>query len=208
MRGRDIKVTSERLARFCDAYVSDRELASRMLQLLWLDIYVCDQEFGVSPHDILRSIADLEAGEPLQGVKPATPFTRSPLDGLWHKHFFSARFLPENMRLGAGGKKGIGKLVDEVMDPARSSIITQEMIDELVHRLTHKSIQNRHDAGKLTGEWIVFTKHEVKNYYLCTNAHDAGDQFVYDRIMEYCVKDFPNLRKWIEAERARLAAGA
>jgi hypothetical protein len=54
-------------------------------------------------------------------------------------------------------------------------------------------------TGKLTGEWIIFARHDGKNYYLCLNTHEAGDQFVYDRIMEHCVRDFPGLPDWISA---------
>ena len=43
-----------------------------MSELMWFDMYVLDKEFGVSPHDILNSVKDLEAGEvQSQGIKPA-----------------------------------------------------------------------------------------------------------------------------------------
>ncbi|MCK1743189.1 hypothetical protein IVA80_20565 [Bradyrhizobium sp. 139] len=56
MRGHDVSITSDRLAEFGKFYVSDPDLASRMSELLWLDMYVLDQEFGVGPRDILKSI--------------------------------------------------------------------------------------------------------------------------------------------------------
>ena len=123
-----------------------------------------------------------------------------PLKGLWHQHYFSARFLPKNIHLELG-KTGVEKLVNEVVDPAKSTKITPEMIKELAHRVTHEPLETRSAREKLTGEWIIYLRYEGKNYYLCCNTHDAGDQFIYDRIMENCVRDFPNLPAWLKAER-------
>jgi hypothetical protein len=199
MKGHDISVTSERLMQFKSFYVSEgSDLSARMCELLWFDMYVLDQEFGVSPHDILSSINNLEAGEPRSGIKPAKAFKKPPLKGLWHKHFFSAHFLATNISL-ALGKSGLEKLVQKVMDPKKSSIVTREMINELAHRVTHEPVENRDKQGKMTGEWIIFAKHDGKNYDLCLNTHDAGDQFIYDRIMQHCVGEFPKLPDWISA---------
>jgi hypothetical protein len=88
LRGRDTSVTSDKLAEFRRFYVSDGNLSSRMSELLWFDMYVLDLEFGVSPHDILKSVTNLEAGEPHSGIKPATASKNLPLRGFWHKHFF------------------------------------------------------------------------------------------------------------------------
>jgi hypothetical protein len=198
MKDRDIVITSERLGDFRSFYVSDPDLSARMSDLLWFDMYVLDQEFGVGPHDVLEAVKNLEAGEPHSGVKPATQFRNPPLKGLWHKHFFSAHFLVDNILL-ALGKNGLSKLVEEVMDPAKSSVITQDMIDELARRATHDAVENRDKQGRITGEWLIFAKHNGKNYYLCLNTHNAGDQFIYDRIMDHCVKQFPKLAEWISA---------
>jgi len=200
LKGRNLEITSQDLARFRDIYVGTSELSDRMSELIWLDIYVLDAELGVSPNDILSSIGDLEQGEPTTGVKPATQFKNVPLKGLWHKHYFSAPFLTKNISLGLG-KTGIENLVNEVMDPAKSTIITQEMINELAHRVTHEPVENREARKKLTGEWIVYLPHEGKNYYLCCNTHDAGDQFIYDRIRDNCVRDFPDLLAWLKTEQ-------
>ena len=60
IKGHDISVTSERLMQFKSCYVSeDSDLSSRMSELVWFDMYVLDQEFGVSSYDILESINNL-----------------------------------------------------------------------------------------------------------------------------------------------------
>jgi hypothetical protein len=200
LRGRDVKIGSRALAVFRDMYVSTSELASRMSELIWLDIYILDAAFSVSPHDILRAIGDLERGEQRSGIKPATQFQKMPLKGLWLQHYFSARFLPKNIHLELG-KTGVEKLVKKVMDPAKSTKISPEMIKELAHRVIHEPLETRSARKKLTGEWIIYLRHEGENYYLCCNTHSAGDRFIYDRIMENCVRDFPNLPAWLKAER-------
>jgi hypothetical protein len=197
MEGHDISVTGKQLTQFKRLYVPEgSDLSARMSELLWFDIYVLDREFGVSPHQILSSINNLEAGEPHSGIKPATEFKNPPLKGLWHKHFFSALFLATNISL-ALGKNGLEKLVQEVMDPRKSGTVTPEMIDELAHRVAHEPVENRDKQGKMTGVWIIFAKQDGKNYYLCLNGHNAGDQFIYDRIMQHCLGEFPELPDWI-----------
>ena len=94
---------------FRDMYVATSDLASRMSELIWLDIYILDAVFGVSPHDILSAIRGIDTGDLPSGVKPATQFKRMPLKGLWHKHYFLAHFLVNNILLGLG-KNGIQKL--------------------------------------------------------------------------------------------------
>ena len=196
LNDRDIKITSRDLTSFREMYIGNSELSERMSELIWFDLYVMDAEFGVSPHDVLSAIKGLEKGELPSGTKPATQFRNMPLKGLWHKHFFSAHFLVQNLLLGLG-KRGLEKIVNEVVEPG----ITQEMLDELAHRVTHEPLESRDADKKLTGEWIIFLKHEGRNYYLCCNTHNAGDQFIFDRILEHCVRDFPQLPDWLKAHQ-------
>jgi hypothetical protein len=88
---------NENRSNLLPVYTGTTELAARMSELIWFDIYVLDTAFGVSSHDILSAIRDLEEGEPSTGVKPATQFKNLPLKGLWHKHYFSAHFVAMNI---------------------------------------------------------------------------------------------------------------
>jgi hypothetical protein len=127
LKDRDVQITSRDLAVFRDMHLGTSELASRMSELIWLDIYILDAEFGINTADILSAIREVEQGEGVSGVKPATQFKNMPLKGLWHSHYFSAHFLATNILL-ALGKSGLEKLVHEAMDPAKSPVITQEMV--------------------------------------------------------------------------------
>jgi hypothetical protein len=184
-------------------YIGTSDLAARMSELFLLDVYVLEAEFGVSPHEILSAINSLEQIEPLTGVKPATQFKFMPLKGLWHKHYFSAQFLVKNIALELG-KTGVKKIVTEVLDPTKSKVITPEMIKELARRVTQEPAETRDARKGLTGEWLIYLKHEGSNYYLCCNTHDTSDQFIHDRIMEHCTRDFPDISTWWKAEQIRL----
>jgi hypothetical protein len=196
---RSLQVTSQKLDNLRKRCGISAELNARMSELIWLDMYVLDTAYGVSAPEILQSIRDLEAGESPTGIKPATQFTREPLKGFWHKHYFSARFFASNLLLGLG-KNGLERLATEIMDPAKSPVITQEMIEELAYRVSTEPYETRHENGKLTGEWIVYLPHQGKNYYLCCATHTTGDQIIFDRIMANCTRDFPHLEEWLKAQ--------
>ncbi|WNV05875.1 hypothetical protein RP726_05540 [Candidatus Methylospira mobilis] len=151
IKGKDITVTSEKLAEWQSFYISDPDIVNRISELMWFDIYVLEAGFGVSPPDILNSINDLETGETSIGVKPATQFSRQPLKGLWHKHFFSAHFVVNNIRLGHG-RNGLENLIKEVFDKTDSPIVTHEMIRfnaQPTPRMTNLSCEY-HDSNYTT----------------------------------------------------------
>jgi hypothetical protein len=77
-----------------------------------------------------------------------------------------------------------------------------QMISELSHRVVHEPIEGRANDNKLTGEWMVFAKHNQKNYYLCCNTHNAGDQMIFDRIESHCPRDFPFLSALLASANA------
>jgi hypothetical protein len=54
--------------------------------------------------------------------------------------YFSTRFLIGNIVRGLG-KTGVNALVSEVMDPAKSAMVTPEMIRELARRITHERLE-------------------------------------------------------------------
>lgn len=199
LEDREVEVTSRELERFRDRYLEAcglAELARRMSELVWLDIYTLEAGFGVSPQEILSVINDVEQGEPPSRIKAATQFENMPLKGLWRKQYFSARFMPKNTALGLG-KGRLSKLVKEVIDLGKSPATSTDRITGLAWRVA-EIFKMRAVANKLTGEWVVYLRRKARNYYLCCGTHDDGDQFIYDRIMEHCVRDFPELPTWLK----------
>lgn len=203
LRSGKLALTDDQLGLFGKLYVLDPELLGRMSRSFLFDLYVMDFEFGISPHEILESVKELETGETPTGVKPATQFTRAPLRGLWHKHFFAARFLAHNMILGLR-KNGVRDIVESAMHPSKGNVVTREMIEEVAHRVTHEPLEARDAAGKLTGEWIVFARRGGKNYYCCIAGHEFGDEAIFEKVVTLAAKDFPDIADWISESAGTL----
>lgn len=192
LKNKQLKITSEMLSYFADHCGIDDNYRSRVSELLLLDLFVYITEFSVSSQDVIEELKNLENGDGNTETKLATQFNRPPLAGLWHKHFFTHHFLVQNIQNALKGGK-LEALINDVMDPSKSSIITKEMISELSHRVTHEPVEERANNKRLTGEWIIFAKEGGKNYYLCLNTHNVGDQQIADRIHDNCVREFPFL---------------
>ncbi|MCA0340784.1 MAG: hypothetical protein LCH99_13765 [Proteobacteria bacterium] len=185
-------ITSADLESVADAYFLNLHAAGRYSWLFVLDMLMYERVYGISPFQITDEIRGLERSESATRTKPASRFSRKPLEGLWHKHFFSARFMAHNIVNHLGGGK-LERLVDEIFKPDESPVVTEKMINELAHRATIESFEQRASDGRLTGEWIVFAKHEGENYYLCLATHRVSDQSIYDKIKAVCWREFPFL---------------
>ena len=185
-------VTSDELKGYAEAVHLNLYAEGRYSWLFVLNMLFCARLYGINPFQIVDEIRALEDLAKVTRTKPATQFTRLPLKGLWHKHFFCARFLVHNITNHFSGGK-LDKLVNEVLDPSKSPVLTEGMIRELSHRVTVEAFEKRAGEGNLTGEWIVFAKHEGKNYYLCLATHGTGDQSIYNSIQVACWPQFPFL---------------
>lgn len=185
-------LTDQQLSEFSDRLGLCDDLRQRISELFLLDLFVYEWEFGVEPFEVIAEIRNLEKGDGNTKTKPATEFKHPPLAGLWHKHFFSAHFLVQNM-CNALNRGTLAVLVEQVFNPGEPTI-TQEMCRELSHRMTHEPVEARARKKMLTGEWIVFAKHGCRNYYLCLSRHEAEDQLIADRIKENCVREFPFIK--------------
>lgn len=64
---------------------------------------------------------------------------------------------------------------------------------EIVHRLVLTGIDDRAGSGRITGDWIVYGKHEGLNYYLALATHEQAfdpDAFL-DFLKVHAADDFP-----------------
>lgn len=169
-----------------------------------MDLLALNTRYNITLHDLLPSLLHLEYGAPPHGIKPAAPFVRSPLRGLWHKHWFSARFVPNNL-LAAAHRKDSLDWIWEIAN--EGDVLTEEIINELTHRMTTVAFYERHSAKQITGEWIIFLPRGGLNYYLCLGTHAMGDERLFDKINTICALDFPDVAKWIEAAAAAPGSG-
>lgn len=187
---------SEKIREIASFYQLDTLIPKRYTSLFVVNLYLLDKVGDVNPAQVIEEIKNLEGLAPPQQTKPATEFKGHFLKGLWHKHFLPA--LPSSFAhniLNHLGKNGLTQLVEEVFDPRKSSVVTQEMINELAHRVVEESIEERGAANKLTGEWIIFAKENGKNYYICISPHKSGDENIANNI-KICAHEFHFLSKY------------
>lgn len=169
--------------------------SSRIGRCFWFDLLVLTRRYDVSVHSVLHPLLDLECGEPSNGIKCATPFTRLPLKGLWHKHWFSARFMPANI-LAVTQRKGS---MDWIWDIAEEGeLLTEQLIGQIAHRMTVDAYESRYEAKLITGEWIIYLPRAGLNHFLCLGTHETGDKRLDEKIRKLCVLDFPDIAQWID----------
>lgn len=181
-----------------------KSFADRTSLCLWLDLLVTSERYGVAPEEMLQPILDLEGGEVGGGLKPATRFHRPPLRGLWHKHWFSARFLAANLL--ASMKRGhpatwLSEIVPE------GELLTREMVGRIAERFTTTAFEERSASKQITGEWIIFVKRNGLSHYLCLATHGTGDQRIHDKIINVCSRDYPEIATWLVDASVQMDGG-
>ncbi|KAB0643839.1 hypothetical protein [Burkholderia latens] len=191
------KVTPQELRDYALMCGLDRIAAGRYSSLFVLNLMILEKINGIDTLHVIEELRFLEGMRPSLQTKPASQFKGPHLKGLWHKHFMPA--LPSVMAhniVNYLGKNGTRQIVEEVLDPSKSPIVTREMIEELSHRIAFESMEERGGQGKLTGEWVVFAKEDIGNYYLGIWSHTAGDESIASSIKAACVLEFPFLAKY------------
>lgn len=191
-----LSFTMEELEHFRAVYGGARPYRDRMSTLIWVDMFAMEATYGINPFEVLRSIDELEGLVSGSRIKPLTKFKYPPIKGLWHKHFFAARFIAHNIRSGLG-RNGLEEIAREVLGSSADGVITEEIVAELAHRVTNEPIEKRAAEGRLTGEWIIYVEHEGRNFYLTCKTHSMDDQVIFDEIARHCARDFPDILKWI-----------
>lgn len=147
---------------------------------------------------VLDELDYLEGIRPTSRTKAEEQFRKKPLHPLWHKHFFLAKHVPRNVgvrwNLHDGGNKDLTKMLDEV---AKNSGESPEVWHNyLAHRLVVQGFEERAQRG-LTGDWIIFAKHDGKNFYLDLAIHEQGEECradaLFQRIKNGSHAEFPFL---------------
>lgn len=148
------------------SFVFMSELAACFARRDWYD-----------PRSICDALRSLEDDDSVSVTKEAAPFTRQPLKGLWHKHFFQPSFMARNLMI-------------ETCRPAAMDVIWArfcgrdgyDAAGELAHAMTIEMYEKRAGEQRLTGEWIVFERDGETNCYLTLAEHDEGDEAIKARI--------------------------
>lgn len=127
---------------------------------------------------VVSEIDSLEGVRPPTRAKPAQQFKHAPLAPLWHKHFFSPRHLFRNIGERWNLARGRG---NRDLDAVLSEIATDYGTDPamwpgmLAHRLNVGGLEERAQAQRLTGDWIIFAKYHDQNFYLDLATHEEAE---------------------------------
>lgn len=193
-------ISKEDVDNLCDEHIGFCNVdLSRISQFFLIQLTSIRKYRVYSTFSITDVIQDLEGVG--RGIKRReNQFKHLPLHGFWKAHFFDARFVVRNM---------INEMGIEFKDsPKFSTLLRQAIGDEeknpskhgwigrLSHEMTVGAFEKRARRNALTGEWIIFSKHEGKNYYLCISRHFSGkekDQELFDFLQTLCQHEYPFL---------------
>lgn len=152
-----------------------------------------------NPFKVLEQISALEGRGGLSRTKDETLFTGKFLKGLWHKHYVGdgVRPIAVNVEraLKTYGLPETQRLVAEAEARGEVRDFSEQDIAAMVNEAVHGNYMRRAKDSALTGDWLVFARHEGLNYYLCVAAHETGDENIREWIDRLCVPEFPFLKE-------------
>jgi hypothetical protein len=186
---------------FLDSYLGMKQIDNRKLSMLLKTqiLYLLNSD---SPDMVVEEITYLE-GFGFTQTEPEKEFTGL-LKGYWEKHYYSSRFMGQNLLNSwkmdvERSKKFESMALAESKPYSKNGFLPngnnpQELMSfcSTVARKFVDAYIEKSNSGKLTGERIIFKKHDGANYYLTLAYHSEDDKDVLSRI-EFCKKDFPFL---------------
>lgn len=184
-----VTIENQELRHYAECSGLNNHIEGRYSWFFVFNLIFLERVHGISPSHIIYEIRHLEDGSRPTRTKPEAQFMRTPLKGLWHKHYFSEHFILRNIRNHMTEPR-VRAIVREVSSQNASH---GDKVKALVHRITTGSIEERASSNQITGEWIVFAKHEGKNYYLCLTTHATDDERISENIRAACGLQFPFL---------------
>lgn len=171
-----VSMTFEEIATFKRGVTGEAEYTNRISLGFALRLMLQRKKVG-DRHDILFEIQHLEQGI-ATSTKPATQFKYPPLKPFWHKHFFSPKHLLRNVgerwNVSRGsGNRDLDAMINRVAEePGHDPDLWPKL---LAHQFMMGALEERSAAQRMTGDWIVFAKHEGQNYYLDLATHEEGE---------------------------------
>jgi hypothetical protein len=161
--------------------------------------YAVERE--INPFKVIDEIRALECCSkyPSRTKKPA-PFKGGLLNGLMHKHFISGNSIPINlMNHWLQNSESLNGAIETIFSQHQEGDI-QLLASKIAHRLVVKGYEHKNAERSMTGDWIIYKRHNGHNYYLCTAKHGESNEEVYDRFAASAEAEFPELS--IKSRRA------
>lgn len=192
-------VTEDGVSHFRRNYVGfcgvemDRVSQFLTIQLASIRKYRVYNSFSVT--DVIQELEGVG-----RGCKPRIgEFKHYPLKGVWKAHFFDTRFLVKNIvnhwGLEYENSPKFTSLYNQVISEENESPSKHGWQGRLAHEMTVGAYEEKSRKNRRTGEWIVFSKNNGKNYYLfiCRHTQQEEDQGIYDFFRILCEHEFPFL---------------
>jgi len=160
---------------------------------------------SINKHRTYNSSSITDAIQELEGVgrgckQRIGQFKHLPLKGLFKVHYHDAKFIGENLinhwGLESEGNPKLSSLYYRVAEEEGKTPSKFGWQGRLAHEMTVGGYEERAMKNKLTGEWIIFAKHNNQNYYLCISRHaksKSEDREIYDFIKLFCKHEYPFL---------------
>lgn len=149
----------------------------------------------INPFAVLDEMKILEGhGRSHSRTKAPTTFKGGLLDGLRHKHFFNARHLAKNLQnYWSQGTDKAQSAIEKVVRNHSNPDDLWKLSGAIANRYVQEAFKHKSLSKSLTGDWIIYKKHNGHNYYLCLAGHDEPEESIYDRIAGSAESEFPEL---------------
>lgn len=152
-------------------------------------------------YPILDELDALEGRWRRRSTKEEAQFKCAPLAPFYHKHYFSAKHMVTNLGVRWGvheGRQGNRDLLSMIECVAIDCGETPaEWQSKLSYEFVMAAYVERAQQRRLTGDWIIFHKHNGENYYLAVVDHCVrgreNDQSLYDWLHMSCAWEYPFL---------------
>jgi hypothetical protein len=195
--GKDMTALVQGFARFIGL---EQVAPGRYSMLLVLGLFGGAQSGVLNPAKVVYEIRALEGIGLPSNLKPPIQNKHPPLKGLWHKHYLEdgQRGMAINIKKGLGrfGLPLVQQRADEAAAAGEQRYIMPEDVEAIATDAVFGNWQRLAAAQALTGEWIVYARHEGQNYYLSLATHESS---THDRVRQQidalCCQEFPFLAK-------------
>lgn len=177
------------------ALVNNRPYADRMSLAFAVRLLCVKTDLREDPF-VLDEVDYLEALCSRSRTKREEQFRHPPLHPFWHKHYSAPRHFWKNIgirwNLSGGGNRDLQSMLNDVAERHGSDPDRWQRIAP--HWLVVEGYKDRAERG-LTGDWIIFAKHEGQNYYLDLATHEEGtdQRRLYEKLRQGSAAEFPFL---------------
>jgi hypothetical protein len=194
----DGSCASSELLSFAEIIGLESAVSGRYSVLLLLQLFGTTQSGKLNPSKVVSQIRVLEGIETASGLKKATRLKRPALQGLWHQHYLEDGLssVARNIEKGINkfGLPWLEQKVAEAKASGEERFITEADVAQIAHDAVVNNWIRLKSRNALTGEWLIFAKHEGKNYYLSLGKHNSDD-LLRSQIDAICVQEFPFLKE-------------